>query len=395
MNSRTGRWWPALPSNALWSAMSFQGEDRFCHASPDHTACQGISEGGSPRNETGRGALVDNLVFSRMRFLRRSSPDSCELEGRSRAQRGGGSPRKRGPPSKSVRGNTDDVSANGTNHTLESLDCQEDVAEDSQMEAPSVRPSRQEGARESSNCRGPSGSLGKSKQIVPSGSLAKLSVSQASCVQAALPFLTESVRDLCCFCFAVLERHLLGKPPPSFPATSDPLFTAPLFVTWLKRRSGRGNPDLRGCIGCLDCVTFNPGLSEYALRSSTRDRRFPPVELQELPALICRLSILFNFEPCAHIYDWEVGVHGVLINFDMDSKHYSATYLPEVARETGMTQEVAIRELVAKAGFRGDCNDGLLSRVHATRYQTTVTQVAYKDFSSKSRASLQVDMDQL
>merc|ERR550525_1194092 len=123
--------------------------------------------------------------------------------------------------------------------------------------------------------------------------------------------------------------------------TADPSFKAPLFVTWLKRRRGERNDvgelELRGCIGCLEPIAFRPGLSEYALRSSLQDRRFPPVQLDEVPALTCKLSILYKFETCAHIYDWQVGIHGVLINFlDLHGRQYSAMYLPEVAREHGM-----------------------------------------------------------
>jgi len=193
------------------------------------------------------------------------------------------------------------------------------------------------------------------------------------------------VAELCCFCFQVLISHLRGKSAPQFPATADPFFKAPLFVTWLKRRRGdraeTAEPDLRGCIGCLEPVVIRPGLAEYVLRSSMQDRRFPPVTLEEVPSLTCRLSILFQFEACKRPYDWEIGIHGVLINFtDAHHRNFSSTYLPEVAREHGMTQAAAIRELVIKAGYSGPCDQDLLSRIQATRYQTLVTSVTYREY---------------
>lgn len=197
--------------------------------------------------------------------------------------------------------------------------------------------------------------------------------------------------ELCCFCFQVLRAHLQSRPPPPFPQTVDPLFKAPLFVTWLKGRQSEygdpGEPELRGCIGCLEPIEFRPGLSEYALRSSLQDKRFPPVRLDEVPLLTCKLSILYQFEQCAHIHDWQVGLHGVLINFtDSHGRHYSATYLPEVAREHGMTHDRAIRELVAKASYSGPCDEDLLSCMKITRYQTLVESMTHKEFLSSGSA---------
>lgn len=201
---------------------------------------------------------------------------------------------------------------------------------------------------------------------------------------SALPPKGPATSELCCFCFQVLLAHLQSQPPPSFPMLADPLFKAPLFVTWMKRRKtkhGSTDLELRGCIGCLEPVVFSPGLSDYALRSSLQDKRFPPIQLEELPLLTCKLSILYQFEPCLNIYDWQVGLHGVLINFlDAHGRRYSATYLPEVAREHSMTRDVAIRELVVKSGYAGPCGEDLLSRMQVTRYQTLVEGIAYWDY---------------
>jgi len=200
----------------------------------------------------------------------------------------------------------------------------------------------------------------------------------------------QATAELCFFCFQVLIANLQSRPLPPFPLSADPLFKAPLFVTWLKRRCGENGAkkdqlELRGCIGCLDPIVLVPGLSEYVLRSSTQDRRFSPVRLEELPFLTCRLSILHKFEKCANIFDWQVGLHGVLVSFaDSSERQYSATYLPEVAREHGMTHDVAIKELVAKAGYQGVCDEEFFSQLEVTRYQTLVESVTYPEFLNSS-----------
>lgn len=203
-------------------------------------------------------------------------------------------------------------------------------------------------------------------------------------VWSQLPPGGQQVLELICFCFQSLLSHLRRQPAPPYPASADPLYRAPIFVTWLKRADRRGKSaelELRGCIGCLEPVAFCSGLSEYALRSSMQDRRFPPVRLDELPALSCRLSILYQFEQAAHALDWQVGVHGVLINFlDTQGRHFSATYLPEVPLEHGMTRDVALRELVAKSGYQGPCDPELIARIQLTRYRTYVEGIAYSDY---------------
>ena len=74
-------------------------------------------------------------------------------------------------------------------------------------------------------------------------------------------------------------------------------------------------------------------LGEYALISALEDDRFPPMTLKEVPQLSVGLSLLVNFTELQDPYDWEVGVHGVEIEFTEAGREYSATFLPEVMTE--------------------------------------------------------------
>jgi AMMECR1 domain-containing protein len=49
--------------------------------------------------------------------------------------------------------------------------------------------------------------------------------------------------------------------------------------------------------------------------SALRDRRFPPIEAHELSLLHCTVSFLHSFEKAAGWSDWEVGKHGLIIEF--------------------------------------------------------------------------------
>ncbi len=74
----------------------------------------------------------------------------------------------------------------------------------------------------------------------------------------------------------------------------------------------------------------------YPLRSAFKDSRFPPINRDEFSKLHCSVSILRHFEEGSDYLDWQVGVHGIRIEFhnERGSKR-TATYLPEVAPEQG------------------------------------------------------------
>uniref|UniRef100_A0A7S0BCN9 AMMECR1 domain-containing protein n=1 Tax=Pyrodinium bahamense TaxID=73915 RepID=A0A7S0BCN9_9DINO len=198
----------------------------------------------------------------------------------------------------------------------------------------------------------------------------------------------EVTEELVAFCFKVLLAQLQQRPEPSL-CVAEAIAAAKvagLFVTWK-------TPDdhLRGCMGALHPVPLDRGLADFALRSALHDRRFEPVELQEVPSLTCRVSLLHSFEPCMDAHDWEVGVHGVHIAFEVpsgpfcpcDITSYEATFLPEVMVEHDMDHEVAIRKLVRKAGYRGNCDESLVDGIDATRFQSSIREFAFSDLARR------------
>lgn len=70
-----------------------------------------------------------------------------------------------------------------------------------------------------------------------------------------------------------------------------------------------------------------------------KDSRFSPVSKDELPKLHVSVSILCRFEDGADFLDWDIGTHGIRIEFDDDrGAKKTATFLPEVPREQGEKQ---------------------------------------------------------
>lgn len=183
--------------------------------------------------------------------------------------------------------------------------------------------------------------------------------------------------EMCFFCFDVLVNHLNHVAPPKNPCfTNDPF---PLFVTWELGKDKR----LRGCIGTFKATNLHLGLRDYAIQSATKDERFHPINKDELNNLYVSVSILTNFEEADDYLDWEVGVHGIRIEFfnERGSKR-SATYLPEVASKQGWDRVQTIDSLLRKGGYRGSITQDVRNSINLTRYRSEKLTVSYNDYQS-------------
>ncbi|KAJ7284220.1 hypothetical protein O6H91_01G086900 [Diphasiastrum complanatum] len=186
-------------------------------------------------------------------------------------------------------------------------------------------------------------------------------------------------KEMAVYCFDILVAHYTGDlvPPPAFEEGNYPL-----FVTWKKVTNG-GEPRLRGCIGTLEARCLFSGFKDYALTSALRDRRFPPIQVKEIPYLECTVSLLTNYELAGSYLDWEVGKHGMILEFvDPDNSRRSATYLPEVAAQEGWTKVETVDSLVRKAGYVGPITESLRRKFRITRYQSSLYTMNYSDYVS-------------
>ncbi|GLE05223.1 hypothetical protein PINS_up014223 [Pythium insidiosum] len=191
------------------------------------------------------------------------------------------------------------------------------------------------------------------------------------------------------YCFDTLRSHLHGEedePTPTF----DVQQSYPLFVTW-EIEHADGERRLRGCIGTL-APTKLRNLREFTFKSALKDRRFDPIDAQELHKLHCSVSLLIDYEDAAHYEDWEIGVHGIIIDFvDDHGQHYSATYLPDVAKEQNWTRVETVVSLMRKAGFRRSVSQSMLETIRLTRYKSSKHRLSFQEYLAfKERAGLEL-----
>ncbi|KAI8090053.1 AMMECR1 domain-containing protein [Halteromyces radiatus] len=197
----------------------------------------------------------------------------------------------------------------------------------------------------------------------------------------------------CFYCFDVLEAFLENKP---IPKASFPDDAYPLFITWHSKF--KGHRELRGCIGNFHPLPLRKGLQQYALTSALNDRRFSPIELTEMPHLDCAVSLLTDFELAKDYLDWDIGKHGIWIEFslvdDDDDNNIlygrrrrrssktttTATYLPEVIGEQGWTKEEAIDSLLRKGGYHRHITEAKRKSIILTRYQSQKITRTYADY---------------
>ncbi|KAJ2654447.1 hypothetical protein IWW48_006103 [Coemansia sp. RSA 1200] len=208
----------------------------------------------------------------------------------------------------------------------------------------------------------------------------------------------EATKEHCAYCFDVLLAQLSkpstpsGVPPASFGNKSKEY---PLFVTWQKKGPTSSDDDeerLRGCIGNFSPMRLDTGLCEYALASALRDTRFHPITLNEVPMLSCAVSLLTDFEEAADYMDWEVGVHGVWIEFCVPGRSglrkRTATFLPEIAKEQGWSKAETIAQLLRKGGYDGPTsNDEVCKSIKLTRYQSQKARLSYDEYAVMRKQS--------
>jgi len=196
----------------------------------------------------------------------------------------------------------------------------------------------------------------------------------AGVVQGALV----ATEEHCRFCFDVLIAQLKEHRLPLATFGNKDL-KAPLFVTW-KVDNGDGEYTLRGCIGNFSDLHLGDGLTDYALSSGLQDSRFSPISLNEVNSLMVAVSLLIDFEDAQHVYDWEVGIHGIRISFHDGQKARNATYLPEVALEQNWNHEQAVHSLIRKSGFRGPISNSILGSIKLVRYKSSKAHLPYHKY---------------
>ena len=107
---------------------------------------------------------------------------------------------------------------------------------------------------------------------------------------------------------------------------------------------------LRGCIGRLHGEgPLYDAVAEMAVSAATRDPRFEPLRMDEVPRIDIELSILSPMAPIAP-EDVVVGRHGLYVA----KGRARGTLLPQVATQYGWDREEFLAQTCAKAGLPRD-----------------------------------------
>ncbi|MBQ4336451.1 MAG: AmmeMemoRadiSam system protein A [Lentisphaeria bacterium] len=121
------------------------------------------------------------------------------------------------------------------------------------------------------------------------------------------------------------------------------------FVTLHSMPGPEGTGEnLRGCIGNLQAFeALGENLRHNALNAAFRDPRFPALDPEELPEVRFEVSILSAPRPIAGPEEFQIGVHGIILQ----KNNRSAVFLPQVAPEQGWDRATTLRYLSMKAGL--------------------------------------------
>jgi AmmeMemoRadiSam system protein A len=141
---------------------------------------------------------------------------------------------------------------------------------------------------------------------------------------------------------ATLREHLItGYLPPGAPHRKSLLRPAGAFV------SVYVNGELRGCMGRLEAdKPLYLAVEELTVAAATRDPRFEPLRIEEVPETRIEISILSTlFAGSLELI--EIGKHGVVIT----RGPRRGLLLPQVAVKQGWSRERFLDEACAKAAL--------------------------------------------
>eukprot|EP00117_Sycon_ciliatum_P000926 scpid5076/ scgid6807/ AMMECR1-like protein &gt; AMMECR1-like protein len=183
-----------------------------------------------------------------------------------------------------------------------------------------------------------------------------------------------ATESMCVYCFDVLVNHHNPRHRIVKPDFTDAAY--PLFVTF----KFSANKQLRGCIGTFSDTPLREGLRQYTLTSALKDSRFNPIKWEEISLLDCGISLLTNFEQARSYLDWEIGIHGIRIEFEFRGRTKTATYLPEVASEQGWDKMETLESLLKKGGYSDRVTEQYLRTIRLTRYRSDKVTLSYGDY---------------
>jgi uncharacterized protein (TIGR00296 family) len=125
-------------------------------------------------------------------------------------------------------------------------------------------------------------------------------------------------------------------------------------------------------------------MRRYTEHSAFRDRRFDPVRLDEVPGLRCSLSVITGVEPAPGGWrDWEVGRHGIIIDFTADDGvDRGGTFLPSVAAENDWDHQTTVDRLIRKAGYRGRATPELRESLAVQRYEVVKASLTFDEYAA-------------
>jgi AmmeMemoRadiSam system protein A len=139
--------------------------------------------------------------------------------------------------------------------------------------------------------------------------------------------------------------------------TTETLPLARNFPNRMKYHQGafvtlKKDGDLRGCIGNLmGDSELGQTVGSMALQAAFNDRRFRPVELEELKDLEIEISVLTPMASISSPEEIVVGRDGILLS----KSGSSAVFLPQVAEENNWDRTETLKNLCKKGGLPAGC----------------------------------------
>ena len=140
-----------------------------------------------------------------------------------------------------------------------------------------------------------------------------------------------------------VQAYLLDRQPELTSIASEDLMqTRGVFVSIYL------GTNLRGCVGTIDAPhPLYQSVSGCAVAAASKDSRFRPLQLSELPVVEFEISVLSPIEAVTDLQSIEIGTHGLIVS----RGNARGLLLPQVAIHQQWDREQFLGETCRKAGL--------------------------------------------
>ena len=111
---------------------------------------------------------------------------------------------------------------------------------------------------------------------------------------------------------------------------------------------------------------------------------FKAIKIHEILDLTVRITWITKVMKDRGIFDWDLGVHGIQMDCELNGVAYCSSILPNTIKKNRWSKRQAILELLRRAGFEGEWAT-VVKRMRITAFECKSISLYYRNWPEGPR----------